>query len=136
MNRCCNAALALTVALPLLAGCGLKREETPNTGKADWRTGRVEQASDARVSNQESMGTRVAVGMLSGLPGIVMALATEKDLGSSSIWRYQVRDGESIVTLQSFAVFKPGDCVRWLMGGNTDDMPMERLPSESCPAAR
>lgn len=119
-----------------IAGCSLKREDAPNTGKAEWRTGRIEQASDARVDNRESMGSRVALGMMGGLPGLFMALNTEKDLGTSSIWRYQVRDGENVVQVQSFAVFKPGDCVRWLVGGNPSDTPMERLPSTDCAPAR
>jgi hypothetical protein len=136
MFRSVRLTLAAAAALALLAGCGLQREETPNTGKAEWRTGRIEQASDARVDNRESKGARIAMGVLGGLPGLVMALNTEKNLGTSSIWRYSVRDGETLVPVQSFSVFQPGDCVRWLMGGNTDDTPMERLPSEQCAPAR
>jgi hypothetical protein len=134
-RRFSAAPLWPTIALSVpLAGCGLQREEAPNTGKVEWRTGRIEQAGNASVGNQESMGSRVALGMMGGLPGLVMALNTEKNLGTSSIWRYGVRDGESVVQLQSFAVFKPGDCVRWLVGGNPADTPMERLPAEQCGA--
>lgn len=136
MNAFCRGALALGLALPLLAACGLKKEEAPNTGKMEWRTGRIEQAADARVNNSESMGTRVAVGMLSGVGGLIMALNTEKGLGTSSIWRYSVRDGESVVQLQSFSVFQTGDCIRYLVGGSAEDTPMERLPSEQCASAR
>jgi hypothetical protein len=136
MNAFCRGALALGLALPLLAACGLKKEEAPNTGKTEWRTGRIEQAGDARVNNSESMGTRVAVGMLSGVGGLIMALNTEKGLGTSSIWRYSVRDGESVVQLQSFSVFQTGDCIRYLVGGSAEDTPMERLPPEQCASAR
>jgi hypothetical protein len=136
MRQSVRIALGAAAALTLLAGCGLQREEAPNTGKAEWRTGRIEQASDARVDNRESKGARIAMGVLGGLPGLVMALNTEKSLGTSSIWRYSVRDGESVVQLQSFSVFQTGDCIRYLVGGSAEDTPMERLPSEQCASAR
>ena len=99
-----------------------------------WRTGVVETAEAAQVDGTEDRDSRIAMGLMGGVVGLAFALGTEKDLGKASVWRYLVRDGGTPVRLQSFAVFRPGDCVRYALGGNPADTPMEKLPPESCPA--
>jgi len=94
----------------------------------------VETVKRVQVENGEDRGTRAAVGLLSA--GIVGALvvggATEESLGTSSAWEYSLRDGEEHVTRRSFAVAAPGDCVRYAGNIGGDDVPLERIPPESC----
>lgn len=129
--------LSLAAVLPLaLAACSIKKEEAQDPSKFQWRSGRVEQASNAQIQGTEDRDSRIAMGLMGGFVGLAFALGTEKDLGKAAVWRYTVRDGETPVYLQSFSVFQTGDCVRYAMGANPADTPMERLPSEQCATAK
>jgi hypothetical protein len=128
-----GATLVVAVAL---ASCSLKKEATEDANKFQWRTGRVEQASNAQVQGTEDRDARIAIGLMGGFVGLAYALGTEKDLGKAAVWRYSLRDGDTPIYVQSFSVFQVGDCVRYALGGNPADTPMERLPTEQCAPAR
>jgi hypothetical protein len=132
-NRASGVALT---ALVLLGACSLKKEVGEDPATFQWRIGHVEQASNAQVQGTEDRDSRIAMGFLAGPVGIAIALGTEKDLGKAAVWRYTLRDGITPVYLQSFSVFQVGDCVRYALGANPADTPMERLPSEQCAPAR
>ncbi|MGE0154471.1 MAG: hypothetical protein AB7R90_17780 [Reyranellaceae bacterium] len=139
MNSLRNRALAgvlVAAVLAALAGCSLKKETAEDPSAFQWRSGRIEQASNAQVQGTEDRDARIAMGLMGGFVGLAFALGTEKDLGKAAVWRYQLRDGETPVYLQSFSVFQVGDCVRYAMGANPADTPMEKLPTEQCGAAR
>jgi len=128
-----RASAALLVSLALgSAGCSLKKTDAPDTSNANWRVGRVEQASNLRVTNGESPQTRMMMGLLSGPVGIMMAAGTEKDLGTSAVWQYDIRDGATVTHVQSFSVVGVGDCVRFISNAPANDVPIERLPPDQC----
>lgn len=126
---------SLCAVLLAAGGCGdLKKTGALTGSDAKWRTATVETVQSVRVTNGESRGARAAVGFLAAGPigAIVSAGAAEQGMGTSSAWEYALRDGDNRVTVRSFSVVGPGDCIRYAVNIAGEDVPLERVAQELC----
>lgn len=121
-------------ALLAVAACsGLKKTDAP-AATSSWRTATVETVRSVRANAGESRSGRAGAGFLSG--GLIGAAintgAMDPKQGDTGAWEYALRDGETLVTVRSFLVVGPGDCVRYAANAAGDAVPLERLPPERC----
>lgn len=132
MNRTLGIGL-LTVALAVGA-CAQPLVKPYSTSKvSEVGIGRVQAAEPTTVDNGESRGSRAAMGFLAGgIAGAAFASATEAELGTSRLQRYEIgmADGQDL-NVTSFSPASVGDCVRVTRLSDSAHMVLERQNTES-----